>query len=56
MDGLTERVSDLLTSRLLSSTWTDALLLLDEPGPASQFACETAIGVCGVGNGDPVQA
>src|SRR5437870_5116873 len=41
-----------ITSRLLSGAWTDALLLLDEPGPASQFACETATGICnGIGNG-----
>jgi hypothetical protein len=35
-----------ITSRLLASTWSEALLLLDEPSPSSQFACETSTGVC----------
>src|SRR5262245_34725585 len=44
-----------ITSRSLSTSggnWTEALLLLDEPGVASQFACETVSGVCSaLGNG-----
>ncbi|MEO7649949.1 MAG: hypothetical protein ABIZ80_05740, partial [Bryobacteraceae bacterium] len=44
-----------VTSRVLSTsggTWLESLMLLDEPAPANQFACETATGVCpAVGNG-----
>ena len=35
-----------VTSDLLSSPWSEALLMLDEPGPANQFPCQTASGVC----------
>ena len=34
------------TSRPLSGTWSEALLLIDEPVPANQLACATANGVC----------
>src|SRR5258708_30800722 len=40
-------LNTLVTSRVLAGTWTDALLLLDEPGPSAQFACETSSGICG---------
>ncbi len=40
-------LNTLVTSRVLAGTWTDALLLLDEPGPSSQFACDTSSGICG---------
>ncbi len=47
-----------LTSRLLSGTWSEALLLMDEPGPQTQRICgtsgdtETSPGVCSMtGNG-----
>lgn len=43
-----------ITSRLLSGTWSEALLLVDEPPPASQLACTAPNGNCtvqGTGNG-----
>ena len=43
-----------ITSRLLASTWSEALLLVDEPPPASQLACTLPSGNCtvqGTGNG-----
>ncbi len=35
-----------LTSRVLASPWGEPLLLVDEPAPASQLACQTANGEC----------
>lgn len=43
-----------ISSRLLASSWSEALLLVDEPGPSTQLACAAANGVCvvsGTGNG-----
>src|SRR5260221_5307596 len=40
-------LNTLVTSRVLAGTWTDALLLLDEPGPSSQFPCDTSSGISG---------
>jgi len=41
-----------ITSRLLAGSFTEALLLLDEPQPFAQFPCEQASNVCGgFGNG-----
>src|SRR5439155_16566843 len=43
-----------ITSRLLavSPDWSEALLLIDEPPPGSQFPCDQATGVClAYGNG-----
>jgi uncharacterized protein (TIGR03437 family) len=34
------------TSRPLADGWADALLVIDEPQPASQLACSTANGFC----------
>src|SRR5262249_49808465 len=33
-------LTTLVTSRVFAGAWTDALLLLDDPGPSAQFACE----------------
>ena len=43
-----------ITSRLLGGTWSEALLLVDEPPQASQLACTAPSGSCsvqGTGNG-----
>jgi hypothetical protein len=37
-----------VTSRLLAAPWTEALLLVDEPAPGVQLACQTANGVCSI--------
>ncbi len=43
-----------VTSRILASGWSEALLLVDEPGPGTQNVCASAGGICnlqGTGNG-----
>jgi hypothetical protein len=41
-----------LTSRVLASPWGEPLLLVDEPAPGSQLACQTLNGECTLmGNG-----
>ena len=41
-----------ITSRLLASGWSEALLLVDEPSPATQVVCGNSTGVCNLqGNG-----
>lgn len=43
-----------VTSRVLAQGWSEALLVVDEPGPSSQLACSTADGNCtitGTGTG-----
>jgi hypothetical protein len=40
------------TSRVLSGSWAEPLLLVDEPAPAAQRACQHPTGICStVGNG-----
>jgi hypothetical protein len=41
-----------ITSRLVASGWSEALLLVDEPSPATQVVCGNSTGVCNLqGNG-----
>ena len=35
-----------VTSRVLSAPWSEALLLMDDPAPASQLVCTTVNGIC----------
>jgi len=37
-----------VTSRPLATGWSDALLVVDEPKPATQSACSTANGICSI--------
>ena len=42
-----------ITSRLLASGWSEALLLVDEPASGTQVVCANAAGVCSLqGNGN----